>query len=195
MDRSRRRVLKLIAAAPLTLTFAFLGDGLLRYIKPTMKPFGIFDPADMPKGTGREVFDISDFPKPWTCIPFIYRQEHVEFNSEKQVIKEIPAFAIRLAGDEIVAYSRICPRGHAGLLQYRENPRNCGCHKERVTCCGCAVDVDNPVLTCSRDFSVFDLAHDGRIIQGCAPRPPHKFELSRRGDQIAVLNLEYGNIS
>ena len=46
MDQSRRRVLKFIAAAPMTLTFAFLGDGLLRYIEPTMKPFGVFDPAN-----------------------------------------------------------------------------------------------------------------------------------------------------
>ncbi|MBL0185169.1 MAG: hypothetical protein IPP97_05540 [Candidatus Obscuribacter sp.] len=195
MDQSRRRVLKFIAAAPMTLTFAFLGDGLLRYIKPTMKPFGVFDPADMPAGTGREVFSTRDFPAPWTCIPFIFRQEHVEFNSEKQVIKEIPAFAIRLAGDEIVAYSRLCPRGHAGLLQFRDNPRNCGCHLDRVTCCGCAVDADNPILVCPADLSAFDLARDGRIIQGCSPRPARKFDLVRRGTQIAVLKLEGSFIS
>ncbi|MBK7746460.1 MAG: Rieske (2Fe-2S) protein [Candidatus Obscuribacter sp.] len=194
MDQSRRRVLKFIAAAPMTLTFAFLGDGLLRYIKPTMKPFGVFDPADMPAGTGREVFSTSDFPAPWTCIPFIFRQQHVEFNSEKQVIKEIPAFAIRLAGDEIVAYSRRCPlRGC--ILNFRSNPRNCGCHPQRVRCCECAVEADNPVLFCPCDLSVFDLTQGGRVIQGPAPRPPRKFQLHRQGDLIAIGNLECGYIS
>jgi len=194
MDKSRRQILKFIAAAPLTLTFGFAGEALLRFAKPSMKPYGLFDPADMPTGTGREVFQLSDFPQPWTCIPFMFRMKITEFNPEQQVFREIPAFAIRLQGDEIVAYSRICPK-RGCILNYRLNPHNCGCHPALTRCCACAVDLDTPVLQCPCDLSVFDLAHDGRVIQGPAPRPPRKFQLDRQGDRIAVVSLELGSIS
>jgi Rieske Fe-S protein len=194
MDQTRRQILKFIAAAPLTLTFGFAGEGLMRFAKPSMKPFGFFDPADMPTGTGKEVFSVKDFPAPWTCIPFMYRMKITELNQERHVFRDIPAFAIRLTGPEIVAYSRICPRD-GGILYYRANPRNCGCHKELTRCCGCAIEADSPVLVCSNDLSVFDLAHGGRVIQGPAPRPPRKFQLDRDGDRIAVVSLELGAIS
>jgi len=193
MDQTRRQILKFIASAPLTLTFGLAGDVLLRFAKPSMRPLGIFDPADMPVGTGREVFNIKDFPEPWTCIPFTFRLKITEFNPEQHQYKDIPAYAIRLQGEEIVAYSRICPM-RGCLLQYRQNPRNCGCHPERYSCCECAVEADNPVLFCPNHLTVYDLAHGGRIIQGPGPRPPRKFQLDRQGDQIAVVNIEMGNI-
>jgi Rieske Fe-S protein len=193
MDQSRRQILKFLAAAPLTLTFGFAGESLMRFAKPSMKPFGLFDPADMPSGTGREVFSLREFPAPWTCIPFIFRMKITEFNPEGTVFRDIPAYAIRLHDNKIVAYSRICPlRGH--ILNYRQDPHNCGCHPARARCCECAFEAPNPVLQCPYDLSVYDLAQDGRVISGPAPRPPRKFQLDRQGDRIAVVNIELGNI-
>lgn len=194
MDHSRRQILKFIAAAPLALTFGFASEALLRFAKPTMKPFGLFDPPDMPKGTGREVFQVSDFPEPWTCIPFLFHMKVIEFNPEQQEIRKIPAFMIRLQGDEIVAYSRLCPQ-RGCILNYRANPLNCGCHPELKRCCSCAIEATNPVLTCPYHLSVFDLANDARVVEGPAPRPPRRFQLDRQGNSISVVSLEYGNIS
>jgi Rieske Fe-S protein len=195
MYQSRRQILKFIAAAPLTLTFGLGCEALMRFMKPTMRPFGIFDPSDQPTCDPKDVFQLSDFPEPWTCLAFLSHMKITEFNPEKQEIRKIPAFAIRLQGHEIVAYSRICPANGCGYLNYVKNPRDyhCGCVPKSKHCC-CSADMDNPVLICPCDGSTFDLAHDARVIRGPARRPPRKFELDRDGTRIAVVSLEVGGI-
>ena len=195
MNQSRRQILKLIAAAPLAIPLGFASDALMRFAKPTMSPLGFFDPADLPTSAIRVAFHVSDFPEPWTCIPFLFQMKIAEFNPEQQEIRNVPAFAIRLQEHEIVAYSRKCPRGNGCILQYRANPHNCGCHPELKRCCSCAIDAANPVLVCPRDLSVFDLAHHAKVIQGPAPRPPRSFQLDRQGDTILVVGLEFGGIA
>jgi Rieske Fe-S protein len=196
MQQSRRQILKFIAAAPLALTFGLTCEALMRFAKPTMRPFGLFDPADLPTSSAPEdVFQLSDFPEPWTCLSFLFHMKITEFNPEQQEIRKVPAFAIRLQGHEIVAYSRICPVRGCGFLNYVVKPSNyhCGCVPASEHCC-CASDVANPVLICPCDGSTFDLAHDGRVIRGPATRPPRKFELDRKGNTIAVVSLEVGGI-
>jgi Rieske Fe-S protein len=195
MDQSRRQILKFIAGAPLVLTFGFAGEALLRFAKPSMKPFGVFDQSDQPSvALPVATFELRDFPQPWTCIPFMYQIKFAEFNPEQKVVRTIPGFLIRLSGDEIVAYSRICPRD-GSILNYVPNARNCGCHPLKPLCCACAVEVDNPVLICPCDLSTYDLALNGRVIRGPGPRPPRKFQLDRQGDMISVVSLECGSIS
>ncbi len=137
MDQSRRQILKFIAAAPLTLTFGFASEALLRFAKPSMKPFGLFDPADQPNCIDQAVFEQRDFPAPWTCIPFFIRMKITEFNPEQQEIHKMQGFIIRLQGHEIVAYSRRCPTGRGCMLSYMANPHNCGCHPKLERCCPC----------------------------------------------------------
>ncbi len=195
MDQSRRKILKFIASAPLTLTFGFAGEALMRFAKPSMKPFGLFDPSDQPTCPDQPVFGLSDLPEPWTCIPFLFRMKITEFNPEQQEIRKIPGFLIRLPGHEIVAYSRVCPAGGC-ILNYVTDSRNHHCHC--AGCgqrCSCFDHFENPALICPSDGSAFDVARDARVVCGPARRPPRKFQLDIQGDRIAVVHLEAGSIA
>jgi Rieske Fe-S protein len=194
MDQSRRQFLKIMAAAPLILPFGLTASPIMRFLKPTMSPLGFFDPSDQPASADGVSFTLSDFPEPWTCIPFMFRMKITEFNPEQQEIREIPAFIIRLQGNEIAAYSRICTR-HGCILNYVANPSNfnCGCASTAKDCC-CSYKLNNPVLICPVDLSMFDLAREGLVVRGPAPRPPRKFELDRQGNKIAIVCLEGGVI-
>lgn len=162
----------------------------MRFVKPTMSPFGFFEPADLPTSAEPVVFKRSDFTDSWICIPFFFPMKIKEFNPEQQEIRWVPGFAIRLEGNQFVAYSRICPRNGC-ILNYVPHPRhyNCGCGTASKPCC-CAADCDNPVLICPCDGSAFDLANDARVICGPAPRPPSRFELDWAGDTFVIASLE-----
>lgn len=196
MDQSRRQFLKVMAAAPLIIPFGLAASPLMRYLKPTMSPLGFFDAADQPGSSEDVYFKLNDLPTEWTCLPFMFHMKVTEFNPEQQEIREIPGFIVRLSKDKIVAYSRICPKvhGYRCILNWVQNPnRNCGCAPTAERCC-CFVNVSNPVLMCSCTNTAFDLANEGRVIHGSAPRPPRKFDLERRGDKIAVVRLEPGAV-
>src|SRR5947207_1604365 len=108
---SRRTALKLIASAPLAITFGLVVSPLMRFLKPTMEPLNFLQKADMPQTNSPVVFDAeADFPVDWVCLPFTFVLTYVEFNPEKEVNRQIPCFIIRIPNNEIVAYSRICPK-------------------------------------------------------------------------------------
>lgn len=190
--QSRRAILKLIATAPIAVTFALATSPLLRFLKPTTRPLNYFQPPDMPRAESMP-FSVKDFPAPWTCLPFMCQLKYVEFNTEQEVTREIPAFVIRLSDTKIVAYSRICPRSGC-ILNFVPNPgQNCGCADATHSCC-CAVDVPNPVLRCPCDWSTFDLANDARVIRGPATRAPRQLFVKRDGDAICIVGIEQGAI-
>lgn len=195
MSQSRRQFLKIMAAAPLILPFGLTASPLMRYLKPTMKPGGFFDPADLP-GCAEDVrFTFSDFPQQWTCLPVMYPLKIAEFNPEQQEIREIPAFIIRTNGDEIVAYSRICPiaHGYRCILNWLSDPDicHCGCFSKSEKCCS---NVANPVLFCPCTGITFDLANGASVIGRSGLRPPRKIELTKENDKIALGYIEGGVI-
>lgn len=194
MDQTRRQFLKFVAASPLVLTFGLAVSPIMRYLKPTMRPLGFFEPSDQPTGADEILFSRSDFPVEWTCIPFMYRIRYAEFNPEQYVFREVPSFIIRTFGEEIVAYSRVCP-AHGCILNYWADPGtfNCGCGTKTEQCC-CALKIRNPVLHCPCDGSTFDLADNAHVIRGPARRAPRKFELNHRKNEIAIGSLEPGSI-
>lgn len=191
---SRRTLLKVIAAAPLAVVFALLVSPLMRYFKPTMKPLNFFQPADIPEAAQSIQFEWSDFPTPWTCIPFTFRLRAVEFSPEQEVIHNIPAFIICIAKNKFVAYSRICPYRGCILNYVPDQNFNCGCDRGTASCCCKAAMPSNPVLFCPCDMSMFDLANGARVIRGPARRPPRQFRLNIDGGSIAVVELEHGGI-
>ncbi len=194
MDQSRRKLLKLLAATPLYLTFGLAGTALMRFAKPSMSPLGVFDPADEPESAIKIVFQKDDLPEPWTCIPFDYQMKIKIFNPQEEEIRKIPSFLIRLGDGEIVAYSRKCPRGKNCNLVYLPHPKErCGCAPKGQYCC-CTFDIDNPVLMCACDGSIFDLARNGKVLLGRAPRPPRRYELKISANTIAIERLEQGSI-
>lgn len=192
MDKSRREFLKVLAGAPLLITFGFSCDAMVRFLKPTMKPLGIFDPSDQPTSAYENAFTMDFFPEVWNCIPFLYGMKISTFNPEKEVIRNIPGFILRLPSDEIVAYSRICPRGGC-IVNYRLNYlENCGCAPDAASCC---CRRETPVFICPCDNSMWDAANDARSIRGCGGRPLRRFQVERQGDKIAVVRLESGAIA
>src|SRR5271156_4473419 len=88
--RSRRAILKMIAAAPLVVTFGLLASPLMRFLKPTMKPLNFFQAADLPGADPPPQFHRSDFPDVWTCIPFMFPMKYLVFNPEQYEIRKIP---------------------------------------------------------------------------------------------------------
>jgi Rieske Fe-S protein len=195
---SRRAMLKAVACAPLMLTFGFVASPLARFLKPTMHPGGFFQTPDLPTAGNKVYFSVYDFPNDWVCIPFMFDLKYVVFNPQQEEIRRVPGFIVRVAPNEIVAFSRICPRhGPSCILNFVDTSRgyNCGCSKTNTKrCCACAPDFKNPVLVCPCDHSAFDLADGGRVIAGRAPRPPRQFYLSRQETFISIDGLEQGNI-
>lgn len=193
MNTSRRQILKLMAAAPLILPFGLTASPLMRYLKPTMKPGGFFDPGDLPGCAEAMTFTLADLPQPWTCLPFMYPLSIAEFNPEQQEIHEIPAFIIRLQGNEIVAYSRICPiaHGYKCILNYLPDTEycHCGCFAKSEKCCN---SVTTPVLFCPCTGTTFDLANGACAIGRSWLRPPRKIELSKQNERIVIGYLEGG---
>lgn len=69
-------------------------------------------------------FTDSDFPKPWTCIPFMFNQKYVEYNPEGAEIRKIPGFIVKLPTGDVVAYSRSNP--HLGcIFNFVDDPSEC----------------------------------------------------------------------
>jgi hypothetical protein len=67
--RSRRTVLRMMAAAPLMVTYGMLASPLMRFLKPTMQPGNFFQTADLPTGEQLPVFIESDLPEiGWTNL-------------------------------------------------------------------------------------------------------------------------------
>jgi Rieske Fe-S protein len=183
---SRRVLLKTVAAIPLAVTFGLVGSPLLRYLRPTLKPLDIFGPSDQPIAETPVRFKESDFPTEWTCLPFMFKQSYLEYNPEGKQTREIPGYIVKLPNNDIVAYSRICP--HLGcIFNFVKDPTECAK--------GYNFKPAGPVFACPCHLSVYDLAQDGKVVSGPAPRPPRKFEVKKEGNEYAVLSLEAGGIA
>lgn len=190
---SRRTILKIAAGAPLVLTFGLLASPLARFLKPTMEPGGFFQEADFPTTLSNPEFKMADFPTDWICYPFQIDLNYVVFNPQQKEIRRIPGFVVRVAPDQIVAFSRICTV-QGCILNYAKY-YCCGCAEGLSGKCSCPRKVNNPVLVCPCDLSVFDLAQGGSVVSGPAARPPRQFQVLREGDVISIGNLESGSIA
>lgn len=89
-------------------------------------------------------FSLYDFSTDWTYIAFDFQMKTVVFGPEQEQIRTIPGIAIRIAENEIAAFSRICPR-EGCVLQIVDPARfNCGCNSNTGRCCACVPDVKTP---------------------------------------------------
>jgi Rieske Fe-S protein len=183
---SRRVILKTVAAIPLAFTFGLVVSPLLRFLRPTIKPLDVFGPADQPAALQPVEFNTSDFPTEWTCLPFMFKQSYKEYNPEELEVREIPGYAVKLPNGEIVAYSRICP--HLGcIFNFVKDPAECAK--------GYNFKPNGPVFACPCHLSVYDIAQDGKVVSGPAPRPPRRFTVKTEGNKISIVTLEAGSIA
>ena len=187
---SRRLLLKTVAAIPLAATFGLLASPFLRFLRPTLKPLDVVGNSDQPfPEPPVPSFKDSDFPDEWTCIPFMFKQAYVEYNPEAKEVRQIPGFIVKLPqkyGGDVVAYSRICP--HLGcIFNFVKEPEECKKGYNFLPA--------GPVFACPCHLSVYDIAHDGKVVSGPAPRPPRKFDIKKVGDTYQILSLEAGGIA
>lgn len=183
----RRVLLKTIASLPLALTFGLLISPFMRVLLPTRKPLGVLGESDQPLAEPPiPTFTDKDFPKPWTCIPFMFNQKYVEYNPEGAEIRKIPGYIVNLPNGDVVAYSRICP--HLGcIFNFVDEPSECAKNYNFKPA--------GPVFACPCHLSVYDIAQAGKVVSGPAPRPPRKFEVKKEGGAYKVVALEAGSIA
>jgi nitrite reductase/ring-hydroxylating ferredoxin subunit len=116
--------------------------------------------------------------------------KYLVFNPEQYEVRKIPSFVIRTGKNEIIAFSRICPRDHDHILNF-VLPRadgSCGCLDQ--SCKGyCIGYAKTPSLVCPCDKSVFDVANNGRAICGSAYYA-RQLSVSRNGKWISIERLE-----
>lgn len=183
---SRRTLLKTIAALPLAGTFGLLASPLMRFLRPTIKPLNILGISDQPKPKKDVIFSEKEFPEAWTCLEFMFEQAYLEYNPEEMEVRKVPGFAVKLPDGKVVAYSRICP--HLGcIFNFVKDPNECAK--------GYNFKPQGPVFACPCHLSVYDIAQDGKVVSGPAPRPPRKFDVKTEGDQIKIVSLEAGGIA
>lgn len=93
----RRALLKTVAALPLALTFGLLASPFLRILLPTRRPLDVLGESDQPLAEPPiPTFTDKDFPKDWTCLPFMFNQKYVEYNPEGKEVRKIPGFIVKL---------------------------------------------------------------------------------------------------
>ncbi len=184
---SRRLLLKTVAAIPLAATFGLLASPFLRFLLPTRKPLDILGKSDQPIAEPPvPSFKDTDFPEPWTCLPFMFKQSYIEYNPEGKEVRQIPGYIVKLPTGDVVAYSRICP--HLGcIFNFVKDPAECAK--------GYNFTPTGPVFACPCHLSVYDIANAGKVVSGPAPRPPRSFEVKKVGEEYQVLTLEAGGIA
>jgi Rieske Fe-S protein len=187
---TRRNLIKAAAAIPLAASFGLAFSPLFRFFLPTRQPLDLFGPSDQPKALEPVTFTDSDFPEDWTALEFTFQQTYTEYNPEGMEVRKIPGFAVRVPQTdgqyEIVAYSRICP--HLGcIFNFVKDPDE--------TAKGYNFRPDGPVFACPCHLSVYDIAQNGKVVSGPAPRPPRRFEIKKEGGSYNIISLEAGGIA
>jgi hypothetical protein len=166
---SRRDLLKAMTGAPLVVSFGLFTSPVMRFLKPSMQPGNFFQSADLPTADHPPVFNMSDLPDVWNCLPFIISMKYLVFNPEQYEVRTMPGFVIRTGEDKIVAFSRRCPKQRDHILNFvlPTADGSCGCPDSN--CKGyCIGYAKTPSLFCHCDKSVYDVARDGRAICGSA---------------------------
>lgn len=184
---TRRDFATMVGAALAAAALAGLASAsmVMRFLRPKVQPFALFAPPDKANVPEQVVAQVSDLQNEFEAKSFIFRKVDVEYTPRGTQITEIPGFAVRLpetAGNKetqfIEVYSRICP--HLGcIFNFEKEPvvvaKNYG-----------GFTPPGPVFACPCHLSIYDLAHDGKVISGPAPRPPYKFEFQIRGQDVVV---------
>jgi Rieske Fe-S protein len=132
---------------------------------------GVGGPLPVNAAEARKVANLRDLSQPWASTEFQYRDGD----------ENVPGILIALPNREIYGAALICTHGGCPL-QYKTDVQEINNTYD--------VTVSTPALVCPCHLSVFDLARGGAVAGGPAPRAPRRFELTVRGEDILVTNLE-----
>lgn len=183
---TRRNLLKAILAIPVIGTLVAAVSPLLRFLKPSIKPFNYMQEPDLPTSLKPVEFDLSEFPGPFDHQAFYFTQVNKEFTALGKQINKIPGFAVKLPSGDFAVYSRICP--HLGcVFNYVRDPDE--------VAKGYNFRPDGPVFACPCHLSVFDIQQEGKVVSGPAPRPPRKFYYKVENNKLVISDLESGGVA
>ncbi len=185
---TRRALLKMAAGAPLVLTFGMLASPLSRFFKPSMTPGNFFQASDFPEIEAGKGLSMADFPADLDFKLVDIKYTATVFGPAKNQSRVVPAVAVRLNREKIVAFSRLCPM--RGCLMQVSSHSCCGCPGSKKSTCRCHMYSDSPVLVCPNHFTVYDLTRDGQIAEGFGVRPPRKFHVTVEGERIVFDGFE-----
>ncbi|HEY9745817.1 MAG TPA: ubiquinol-cytochrome c reductase iron-sulfur subunit [Oculatellaceae cyanobacterium] len=215
---NRRDFLKLIVSIPVLGGLAMFVSPLFRYLRPSSGPLattkidfkgnitqwdgksGLFSPPDMPQAEHEVVFNLSDFPSPWSYMPFTFSQQSKEYTFKHFQASKIPGFVVRLPKDkngqpDFIIVNRICP--HMGcVFNFLEDPAEAAAYnypeaKNPMFACPCHLSVYDPLQTQEVDGKNIP----GKVVSGPAPRPPRLFNYEIKGDKLVITSLEAGGIA
>ena len=115
--------------------------------------------SDQPLAEEPVVFKDSDFPEPWTCLPFVFKQSYIEYNPEGKETRDIPeALLLKPAAGDIVAYSRITVHILGCIFNFVKDPAECAK--------GYNFKPAGPVFACPCHLSVYDISQGGKVVSG-----------------------------
>jgi Rieske Fe-S protein len=215
---NRRDFLKLIVSIPVLGALALFVSPLFRYLRPSSEPLidtrwdlsgnptqwqgvkGIVKPPDMPKAEREVMFDLSQFPAPWSFQPFTFSQQSKEYTFRHFQASKIPGFVVRLPEDkngkpDFIVVSRICP--HMGcVFNFLPDPAEAAAYnypgaKNPLFACPCHLSVYDPLLT----QEVNGQQIPGKVVSGPAPRPPRVFSYEIKDTKLVITALEAGGIA
>jgi Rieske Fe-S protein len=215
---NRRTFLKIILGIPVLGALALFVSPLVRFLRPSLGPLsstmvsmkgnplkdwkgeaGLATPPDMPLREKDIVFDISDFPKPWSSQTFTFGQKSREYTFQHFQSTKIPGYAVRLPDKEdgshqFMVVSRICP--HMGcVFNFLEDPKEVSAYNYQAS---------NPMFACPCHLSVYDPLQTqqvganelrGKVVSGPAPRPPRTFVYTVKDNKLVITEAETGGIS
>ncbi len=187
------RGLRALGAIPILGTAFAASSPLVRFFRPTVKPYEISPPPDVGEGGELVVAKASELTQAWDYRYFLYTLRLPEYTPRGAQHKQVPGVVVRLpegAGDDFMVISRICP--HLGcIFNYERDPKGVLEH--------CNYPATGPQFCCPCHFSVYDpLQKDaqgrrGKVISGPAPRAPFQFAWRLEGDDIVVYGMEEGS--
>ena len=175
---TRRELLKLLSGLPVIGVAAALLSPLLRFMKPTLGPWRIFTGPLGAQAEAQVIAKLSDL-KPWDSREFVFIQRDIAYNAAGFQETRVPGILVRLPGDKLSCFSRICP--HLGCtFKYEPDPAK--------VAEGYDYQPSGPVYACPCHFSVFEI-ETGKVLSGPAPRPPDQFQYEVKNGQIIVTRL------
>lgn len=199
---SRREFLQLLIGMPVLGGVLVALSPLLRYLRPTTKPFEYFPRPEKAVSGPLPVAKVSELSTPWSSREFLYSLKTVEYTPRGRQVSNIPGIVVRLPddvadninnGNKFVCFQRICT--HLGcVFRFETDPG--------VVEKGFNYKPDNAVFACPCHLSVFALTEKdeqwgtvGKVVSGPAPRPPRRLEFKIEGDDIVVTGAEAGGIA
>jgi Rieske Fe-S protein len=202
----RRKLIQTISAIPVVGALLAFMSPIYRVLRPTAKAFDFTRPVDQIDLRSQRIAFVDELEEDWATVEFVYRQVNVEYSARGQQINSVPGYITRipdefvsgdLPEDRYYCLQRICP--HLGCtfnyVDEAQDVRNEYNFPQAADhpyyCCPCHLSVYDPIEMAEIDGE----PARGKVVSGPAPRPPRRFVIEIRGNEIYISGMEGGGIA